>query len=479
MDDDDKASSELRNGRLSKIAQGQPITAAKQIVDRLSPAFSGAEIAHMETMRKILGPVSALTEQLNAIQPLAIDHAKFVAIAGLIPSIDPKVITATQCLPPLNIDPSLASVVSQARRLLGEAMSPVGSMGSALKQFEKQQLTVPKSLLALLAGPFGDVAKTSQWMSTLSQIDTPDVAKALGGELGIVIDDMRTVISKGFIGSTAANQAKLSEMLGLTTRHGADFAATKLKMSVFAGIAEAYGRSSHFQLDAYYSLFGEWRTRVDLPANFWRDERVRNRMYREANVDEGLIIADPGMALEIMIESGLAAGLRSDGNAVAVVRIGDVSMTVRSRGTSRDAYALVEQFEQKLRAYIERKLEERFGPDWFKLRASNLIGKAKDIRKAAMASGETSAQLINYTDLGDLSGIIVSTKNWDEVFEDVFVRKTEFAHDMQKLVAVRRPTMHMRQIDGVRLVEAICVIQRLSEQMDDDGAWKAAAEADR
>ena len=69
--------------------------------------------------------------------------------------------------------------------------------------------------------------------------------------------------------------------------------------------------------------------------------------------------------------------------------------------------------------------------------------------------------------------------NWDEVFHDVFVEKSEFDHDMQKLIAVRRPTMHMRRIDSVRLVEMICVMQRLSERMADDGAWTRAAESDR
>lgn len=531
MDDDNKASGEPLADRLSKIPLGKPLTAveeiarggreltserftrdyleapsvklarelyaspttelareyanspaqqlAKQGALGLSPAFSVAETAHMETMRKMLEPATALTETLNAIQPLAIDHAKFVSIGGIIPSIDPKVSAAIQGVQPLNIDLPLASVVSHAQRVIEDAMGPVGSIGSVIKQLEEQQFTVEKSLLASLAGPFGDVAKTSQWMSTLGQVDTPDIAKLLGGGLGTVVDDMHAMISKSFIGSAALNQAKMSEILGLTPRLDADFAATKIKMSAFAGIGEAFDRRSHFQLDAYHSLFGEWRTRVDLPEKFWRDGRVRERMYREANVDEGLIVAEPGMALEIMIESGLTAGLRSEANAVAVVTLGEASMTVRSRGTSKDAYALVGQFEQKLRVYIERKLEERFGPDWFKLRASNLIGKAKDIRKAAMARGEAFAPLVNFTELGELSGIIQSTKNWDEVFGDVFVEKTGFDHDMQKLIAVRRPTMHMRRIDGVRLVEAICVMQRLSEQMADDGAWKVAAATDR
>lgn len=125
-----------------------------------------------------------------------------------------------------------------------------------------------------------------------------------------------------------------------------------------------------------------------------------------------------------------------------------------------------------------RSHDERFGPDWFKLRASNLIGKSKEIRKAPMARGEAFASLVNFTELGELSGIVQSTKNWDEVFGEVYVGKTEFDHDMQNLIEIRRPTMHVRRIDGVRHVEVICVMQRLSEQIADDGAWKLTAESD-
>ena len=44
------------------------------------------------------------------------------------------------------------------------------------------------------------------------------------------------------------------------------------------------------------------------------------------------------------------------------------------------------------------------------------------------------------------------------------ISRAAFDHDMQKLIAARRPTMHVRTIYGVRLVELICVVQRLSEQ---------------
>lgn len=478
-----KTAREFYNSPAAKLARDYANSPAHQLAKQaalgLGSTFGAAETARLEAMREILGPTTALASKLSAIQPLAIDHAKLASMGAVMPSIDPNVLAAIQGIQPLKIDPSLASAVSQAQRSLEEAMAPLCGVGSAIKQFEEQQRALQKSLLASLAGPFGDLAKTSQWASTLGRIDSHDLNKLLGGSLGAVVDDMRQAIAKNFTGSAAIDQAKMSAMLGLTSRFEEDFAATQLKMSALAGIGTAFDQRSHFQFAAYHSLFGEWRTHVDLPDNFWRDGRVRKRMYLEAEVDEGLIIAPPGMALEIMIESGLTPGLRSEADAVAVVTLGEVSMTVRSRGTSKDAYSLVGRFEQELRAYVERKLGERFGPDWFKLRASNLIGKAKAIRKAAMARGEAFAPLVNFTELGELSGIIQSTKNWDEVFGEVFVEKTEFDHDIQKLIAVRRPTMHMRRIDGVRLVEVICVMQRLSEQMSDDGAWKLAAESDR
>ena len=64
------------------------------------------------------------------------------------------------------------------------------------------------------------------------------------------------------------------------------------------------------------------------------------------------------------------------------------------------------------------------------------------------------------------------------MFGEVFINRAEFDRDMQKLIAARRPTMHVRTIDGVRLAELVCVVQRLSERMADDGAWKRQAELD-
>ncbi len=442
-------------------------------------ASLAASTAKMSAIEKALGPPPGYKAHLALLEPFAFEQHALAKITAIMPGIDPKIFDAIRGIQPLKIDSSLADAVQHAQRQIEEAMRPLGGISEAFATFELQRRETDKAMLGLLAGPIGDIARTGQWASILSAVEPPNFAQIFGDKVGAAVGAIQESVTGAFSQEAMRDQAKMSAIFGLSSRLETDFAATQLKMSALAGISETFSARSDLQLDAYHSLFGAWRTRSDLPDNYWRDGRVRKRMYREAEVDDGLIVATPGVALEVMIESGLTAGMRSETNAVAIVTLGEVSMTIRSRGTRRDAYAVLERFETELRAYVSRKLEERFGEDWFKLRASNLIGKAKAIRKAAMERGEAFAPLIDFIELGELAGLILSTKNWDEVFGEIFINQAAFDQDMQKLIAARRPTAHIRTVDGVRLVELICVVQRLSQQMADDGAWNRQAELDR
>lgn len=351
-----------------------------------------------------------------------------------------------------------------------------------MKAIEGQTRSFQNSLVASLGGTIGDVTRMSQWASTLGRMEFPDIGKLYPNLPNIAeqVTRLHGSMLKSATASVNMDRQRMSAMLGLDHEHSTTLEATRFKMSAYAGVTDVLGMQTSASNEAYRGLFGEWRTHPDLPQKFWRDPRVRRRMYEAAEVDPGLAGADLAVAVEVVVESGLVSGVRSDATAVAVISFGDVSMTIRSHGTRHDAYRVLERFEEQLRAYIARILSEKFGLDWFKLRIDgNVAGEAKRIRKQALERGETSMPLINYTELGHLSSIIQGRKNWDEVFGQVFVNSTEFDHDMQKLVAARRPTMHIRPIDGVRLVELICVVQRLSRQIEDDGGWKIAAEAEQ
>ncbi|MBZ5763054.1 hypothetical protein LAV84_28745 [Rhizobium sp. VS19-DR104.2] len=321
-------------------------------------------------------------------------------------------------------------------------------------------------------------ARTNQWASVLADTSEPRFAGLYSGQLEAArINEIRDA-ALGFSHSFGAS-AHLRLSLGLDGGFLGEFEATRLKLSAFAGAGDVHGFVAPSALSAYQNLFGDWRTRSDLPQRFWRDPQMRRRMYEDADVDPGLVQAELSMALDVVVESGLAAGLRSPSGAVAIISVGRVSMSIRSSDTRMDAYQVLGAFEEELRDFISRKLAQKFGQKWFKQRVHGSLGKkAIEIREAALRRGEGQVPLINYLDLGDLNAIILAGNNWSEVFESVFINREELSHDMQKLIAARRPTAHYRKLDGVRLVEAICVIERLTSQMNGDGAWLQALDDD-
>jgi hypothetical protein len=469
-----KLARELAESPTAKLARELSQSPAAAILhDVESPATqlargiglpSSVELTAMASTAKMLAGITidpGVANMLAGVKPLHIESPFADAIAKI---------------KPIAIPPEFASAVNEARRIFSDFGNACGGFANAMKAIEEQ-----KSLVASLAGTIGDVARMSQWASTLGRIEVADISKLypalpnLAAEVTRLHDSMFTSLPR----SIGVDQQSLSAVLGLDQSLSASLESTRFKMSAFAGVTDMIGPQTSAWREAYQSLFGEWRTRPDLPENFWRDARVRRRMYDAAEVDPGLARVDLAVAVEVVVESGLASGVRSDTDTVALIGFGDVSMTIRSRGTRHDAYKVLERFEEELRAYITRKLSEKFGPDWFKFRVDgNIGGDAKRIRRQALERGEASMPLINYTELGHLSSIIQGRRNWDEVFGDTFINLTAFDQDMQKLLAARRPTMHIRPIDGLRLVELICVIQRLSRQMEDDGAWKTAAEAE-
>jgi hypothetical protein len=159
--------------------------------------------------------------------------------------------------------------------------------------------------------------------------------------------------------------------------------------------------------------------------------------------------------------------------------IGGAVMQVRSNNPNVDAFRAVGAFEQELRKCIGSKLEAVGGPQWFRRRVNgDAYKKARDNRAAAMANGESEKALIAYLDLGDLMAILLRQDNWDEAFGHVFPNRQRLEFDLQALIATRRPTMHARNIDAVRLVELMCIIRRLTTWIETDGEWKAIAESE-
>jgi hypothetical protein len=460
---------------------GATAEAAKLLADHNPVAIDPSVLAAMGQIKPIRidpGLVKAMAE----FKPMAIDPELLERINGAVAiKFDPRIAAALGSIKPIEIDPGLGGAIAEAQKALAGFGEPYGGIAEAVRAIEDQQRSFAASLIATLGSTIGDATRVNQWALALGRIAVPDIASVFAGAPNVAaqVEQMHAAVHANLTGIVGRNQAEMSAMLGLGHKFGAVLETTSFKMSAFAGITDVGGVRTSAWDEAYQSLFGAWRTRPDLPNSYWRDPRARRRMYDAAEVDPGLAGAGLGIAVEVMVESGLAPGVRSEANAVAVIKLGEMSMTIRSRGTRNDAFALLGRFEEELRAYITRKLSGRFGPDWFKVRIDgNTAGAAKRTRVQALQRGEIGLPLINYTDIGDLSNILRADKNWKEVFEEVFINSSSLDHDMQKLIAARRPTVHTRPMDAVRLVEMVCVIDRLSKQMADDGAWKLIAESD-
>jgi len=214
----------------------------------------------------------------------------------------------------------------------------------------------------------------------------------------------------------------------LTAAHG--------KMAALAAAESLGGDFSAARAHAYASLLGSWKTREDLPDIFWDDRATREREYLDAGADPELARAEPGVALEIMVDSGLTPGVHEDDRAVAFFTVGELSVSVASKHARDDAYKSLVFLEETLRTYVATKLASKFGRAWFKQRVDgNVAGKAKEIRERAVKDGEDRHELITYTELGELSQIISSKRNWEEVFGDIFRDRSEFDSDMRKVIA--------------------------------------------
>lgn len=319
----------------------------------------------------------------------------------------------------------------------------------------------------------GAIARAAQWATALERPASHTLAGLLGASDGVAAQ--LEALSRAAVGIVEAGG--LSERISRVAS-GAISETTALKVATFAGSLDLFGPRSAAGHSAFESLLGNWQTTSDLPPAFFRDAEARGRRYREADVDEGLIDADNAQIIDVLVETGVVPGERTERGVRAVIEVGPLRMAVTARRARHDAFRTIDAFEIALRGFIETKLIAHLsarGEDaskWFTSRVpGNLVGSAKQTRRAAYQAGETRQPLINFTNLGDLIAIITSTRNWDEVFGPVLGDRDGIKVDLQRLNAHRRPIMHGRPIDGPRLLEIMLTVRRLTALIGADGCW--------
>lgn len=276
-------------------------------------------------------------------------------------------------------------------------------------------------------------------------------------------------------------QSAIPTVENLRTRTAA-FDQTLLKMSAFAGAIDTVGPLSLAANATFEALLGTWRTRPDLPDEFWRRPSVRDRFYREADVDQGLIDADNAEVVEVLIESGVVAGEVRGNTVSAVVEAGPLNVRISTAKPRIGAYRVITAFEIAMRGLVAKTLlaaqmtEGAEPTAWFKQRVpGDILKRARDRHSEAMRAGEVGSELVAFVDLGDLIPIMTSRANWP-YFEPIFGSVEGFKVDMQRLNAWRRPTMHARPVSAVQLAEMTLIVNRMTRSIRLAGGWDSAWE---
>ena len=358
-----------------------------------------------------------------------------------------------------------------------------------------------RAALDAWAKPLGgiDVARWAQLGTICGKLSSIDRdarwARGIGGSLadlasaqvprGLLADQVGAVsrAADAVLGRLASPNPSLTSNFDALLKRHHDFAPTARKLSLFAGALDVLGPGVATTA-AFESLLGGWRSRNDLPVEFWRRPEQRARFYREADVDAGLIDADNAELVEMLIETGVVDGNIRNGRATAVVEAGPIKVRVSAARPRQGAARVLAAFELGMRGFVEMKLRAAMeaageNPDkWFNQRMpGDIVKRARERRTAARLAGEPPSPPIAFVDLGDFIDIVTQGKNWP-VFEPVFGSAEGFRVDLGRLNALRRPIAHVRSIDPVQLAETTLTVARLTRSITLDGGWDAAWDDD-
>lgn len=433
----------------------------------------------------------------RVIDALNLRHRKFDAITKL--GADAQLLAlSTRILPFTDL-----AAIEKIAQMVDAAASPhryLQGLDGAIGLAARGEMLGRHSALAALARGFpgsalpnwavlqehsriGQLMRSQRWADRIFAgalgLTTDRIARLAAA--GAVSDELRLVAERAssMRVDSAMSVMKISPGIETMLSRNVQIRETLTKLSVFAGAVETVGALSPTSSAAMGSLLGEWRSRPELPDEFWRNRSVRQRYYEEAEVDRGLIDARNTEIVEVLVESGLVEGVVHGSSVTAVIEAGPLSVQVSASRTRMGAYRAITSFEIAMRGLVKQVLMDaqinsgENSDAWFKQRVpGDVLKRALERKAEAERVGELAADLIAFVDLGDLIPIVTFGKNW-RVFEPIFGSAEDFRVDMRRLNAIRRPAMHSRAIDPVQFTEMVIVIGRMNSLIREGFGWMA------
>lgn len=377
-----------------------------------------------------------------------------------------------------------AQLTARERAMLSTRLSSVDevlklSSTASLTSGLAQHLTSKPTITSFFSGldPINSASRIASWQSQFAGLDR-SIVEAIAPKQNQVQDALADLIKGLGSSQIGLKDHRISDRFSQLGLDSATLELTSKRFAALAGVGDLYGYGS-LQRQTAETLLGQWRTNFSLPSTYWTDFQARHDLYREAEVDSGLIEADPSTAVEVAISSGAILGeIVKDGHYVVAETASGI-ITLTTQNIANDVFGLIGTVEKALRELVSRKLEARAGDKWFKQHVSGeMATRAKQTRAKALKAGEANAPLIEFLTLGELMEVVLRADNWTQVFEPIFRNRDWFRRDVEIITVARNPNAHYRANDTVRFIEALLVWKRLHQCIEDDGRWLENAEAD-
>lgn len=192
---------------------------------------------------------------------------------------------------------------------------------------------------------------------------------------------------------------------------------------------------------------GDWRAKINWPADIFTDPLARTSFYAERGLDPALTAFPASAFAQSLTIAGIKGTLPPLVEAYNFEPEAEEEEDEAAFERTNAAHDRLQRFETHIREFIDDRMKAAFGKNWIKHQVPDRIRQAwLEKQQKAKDSGEPEWPLVAYADFSDYVPIITRKDNWKAVFKPFFRRQTFVQESFQRLYPIRICTMHARLI---------------------------------
>ena len=208
--------------------------------------------------------------------------------------------------------------------------------------------------------------------------------------------------------------------------------------------------------------FGDWRSAPVIDAKALRTPAARSQYYAERGLDRSLTDFNDAAFAEGLSAADLCENYL-EGVDLEALAAGNIdAKTEAALRQNTVCQVQVTQLEAVMRDFIERRLEEEFGPKWAKQKLEAAMYAAwLDKQEKAKKAGRPMARLIEAADFTDYSLIICKKDIFPTAFKPHFRDESYVRESFARLQPLRLDAMHSRPMSNDDILYVAVEVKRL------------------